>query len=118
MSYPLDRANLMADVAAAMIANQQTDEARSVLLDALKIHPTSTRARFALIDVYRTSGMLEESLPLLIGLIEYDLIVRYNYATALADDARDNLALVLASLAEEALATPSILPSEHPDQKR
>jgi tetratricopeptide (TPR) repeat protein len=83
-SLASDRANLMAAAASALRANGSLDEAMEVLRRALKIDPSNTRARLALIDCYRDLDMLEKTLPLYEGVLEFDPSVRYNYATVLA----------------------------------
>jgi spermidine synthase/Flp pilus assembly protein TadD len=83
-ALPVDHANLMAEAGSAMLAKGLVGEARKVLRRALDIHPSNARARLALIDCYRNLDMLEESLPLFDGLLDYDPLVRYNYATTLA----------------------------------
>ena len=52
--------------------------------NALHREPTHVRARLGLIDCYRELGRLEESLPLFPPVLDYDPLVRYNYATTLA----------------------------------
>ena len=51
---------------------------------ALQREPVHVRARLGLIDCRRDLGQLEESLPLFPPVLDYDPLVRYNYATTLA----------------------------------
>jgi Tfp pilus assembly protein PilF len=79
-----DHARLWAELGNALKLDGQLEEAERSFEAARKLHPGSVRARLGLIDCYQMTNRLEESLPLFKGLLDYDPLVRYSYATVLA----------------------------------
>ena len=92
--FASDLANLHGELGNALRLDGEYGAAEREYLAALKLDLSNIRARLGLIDCYRETDRLEESLPLFDGLLDFDPFVRYNYATALAQLGRLQEAVV------------------------
>lgn len=83
-----DYANLLTELGAALRSKGDVKDAAIEYSKALQRDPEHVRARLGLIDCRRDLGQLKASLPLFPPVLDYDPLVRYNYATTLAQVGR------------------------------